>query len=66
MRFGTTISILHDLGEEFNNDLFLLLLSTFGYLFKAAAGKARFANGSVEGHNVIIRGMLTKLRNENF
>ena len=34
MRFVTPINILHDLGGELNNDLILLLTSTFGCLVK--------------------------------
>ena len=30
MRVCTPVSILHDLGGEFNNDLIMLLMSTFG------------------------------------
>ena len=40
MRFGTPVSILHDLGGEFNNDLIMLLMSTFGCLVKTTAGYA--------------------------
>ena len=40
MRVGTPVSILHDLGGEFNNDLFMLLMSTFGCLVKITADYA--------------------------
>ena len=66
MRFCTPVSILHDIRGEFNNDLILLLISLFGCRVTTTADYAPFFNGVVEKHKGIIKGKLTKLRNENF
>ena len=64
MRYGTSVGLLHDLGGDFNNDLMLLRMRTFGCLVKTTTSYAPFTNGEVERHNIIIKGMLKQLRKE--
>ena len=64
MRFGTPVSILHDIVSEINNDQILVQKSTLRCLIKTTAGYAPFSNGVVERHNGIKKGMRTKLRIE--